>query len=36
LDFMPKEKKKPKPMSINEMVDLLKQVTLAHGGEVNC
>lgn len=34
-DFMPKEKKKEK-MTINEMVEMLKVVTLANGGEVNC
>ena len=35
-DFMPKIKKKPKQMSIEEMVEILKQVTVANGGEVNC
>jgi hypothetical protein len=33
-DFMPKEKQKK--MSVNEMFEVLKQVTLANGGEVNC
>jgi hypothetical protein len=36
MDFMPKEKKKPKQMSANELVEVLKQITLANGGEVNC
>lgn len=36
-DFMPKDKKKKKKkMSINEMVEALRGITLANGGEVNC
>ena len=35
-DFMPKEKKKQKKMSVDELVDVLKMVTLANGGEVKC
>lgn len=36
-DFMPKEKpKKQKAMSINDMVEVLKLVTLQNGGEVSC
>lgn len=35
-DFMPKEKKKPKKMSVDELVSVLKSITLANGGEVNC
>ena len=35
-DFMPKENKKKKQMSLNEMVDILKQITAANGGAVNC
>lgn len=34
-DFMPKEEK-PKRMTTEEMLEILKQVTLANGGEVNC
>ena len=35
-DFMPKEKEKKKVMNINEMVEILKQITAANGGEVKC
>lgn len=35
-DFMPKEKKKRKKMSIAEMVNALKMITASNGGEVNC
>lgn len=35
-DFMPQEKKKRKKMTTEEMVEMLKQITLANGGEVNC
>ncbi len=36
-DFMPKDKpKKKKEMSIDDMVEVLKQITLSHGGEVKC
>lgn len=35
-DFMPKEKVKKKVMSIIDMIDVLKQVTLVSGGEVHC
>ena len=35
-DFMPKEKSKNKKMSVVDMIDVLKQVTLANGGEVHC
>ena len=34
-DFMPKIEKK-KQMTIEEMVEVLKQVTAQNGGEVNC
>jgi hypothetical protein len=36
MDFMPKEKEKKKVMSMNDMIDILKQVTLMNGGEVKC
>lgn len=35
-DFMPKEQKKKKAMTMQDMISVLKQVTAAQGGAVNC
>jgi hypothetical protein len=34
-DFMPKENKSKKKMSIKEMFEVLKEFTVKNGGEVN-
>lgn len=35
-DFMPKEKKRQPKMSPEEMVEILRMITLQAGGEVKC
>ena len=35
-DFMPKEQKQKQKMSMQDMISVLRQVTAAQGGAVNC
>lgn len=35
-DFMPKEKEKTRKMTTEEMVEILREITLKAGGDVTC